>query len=85
LKGKHHPDLPLDGATFQEFRPTWQPGSDNSSGAISASRVVNQAAPDFQVTTIDGNKLSLADFKGQHGPYAGAALGGDLRLVNLSR
>ena len=27
--------------------------------------VVDAPAPDFQVTTFDGNKLSLADFKGQ--------------------
>ena len=33
--------------------------------AVAREPIVNQAAPDFQVTTIDGNKLSLADFRGQ--------------------
>jgi thiol-disulfide isomerase/thioredoxin len=33
--------------------------------AVVKDPIVNQAAPDFQVTTIDGNKPSLVDFKGQ--------------------
>lgn len=33
--------------------------------AVAKEPIVNQAAPDFQVTTIYGHKLSLADFKGQ--------------------
>jgi cytochrome c biogenesis protein CcmG/thiol:disulfide interchange protein DsbE len=39
-----------------------------SSGIAASNKltpVVDAAAPDFQVTTFDGNKLSLADFKGQ--------------------
>ncbi|HEY6620508.1 MAG TPA: TlpA disulfide reductase family protein [Steroidobacteraceae bacterium] len=39
-----------------------------STGIASSSKtrpVVDAPAPDFQVTTFDGRKLSLADFKGQ--------------------
>ena len=34
-------------------------------GAVAKDPVVDKAAPDFQVTTLDGLKLALADFKGQ--------------------
>jgi cytochrome c biogenesis protein CcmG/thiol:disulfide interchange protein DsbE len=35
------------------------------SDAATKTPVVDQPAPDFQVTTFDGEKLSLADLKGQ--------------------
>jgi cytochrome c biogenesis protein CcmG/thiol:disulfide interchange protein DsbE len=35
------------------------------SDAAAKSPVVDQPAPDFQLTTFDGEKLSLADLKGQ--------------------
>jgi cytochrome c biogenesis protein CcmG/thiol:disulfide interchange protein DsbE len=35
------------------------------SDAAAKTPVVDQPAPDFQVTTFDGEKLSLADLKGQ--------------------
>lgn len=35
------------------------------SDAATKSPVVDQPAPDFQLTTLDGEKLSLADLKGQ--------------------
>ncbi len=34
-------------------------------GAIAKTPVVGQPAPDFSATTLDGKKLTLADFKGQ--------------------
>src|SRR5476651_1212361 len=36
-----------------------------ATGAPASKAVVGQAAPDFQVTTLDGTKLTLADFKNQ--------------------
>lgn len=36
-----------------------------ASPALAARPVVGKPAPDFHVTTLDGQKLSLADFRGQ--------------------